>query len=219
MKSNEVKNYYPLKFASSRDQPFKEPVPSHPLAHKPDYHNRTDNTTSITAHFKRCTVPPPSGRPDSASKAQNTQERPSSRSIHDDYQLILENMEKRTKELMREAAGLMTMLLQQPNSLQVDEKIQEKLRLTEDREIEREYKALKDRLASARRQSIIQGTLTKKYNPYFTVPNPEAVQDKTKKLQRQRVLDFRVDPTDAAFRPGSRRDSVSKQGERSSLSR
>lgn len=80
-------------------------------------------------------MPPPSERPDSRNKSQNPQDKQQPRNLHDDYLVILENMDKRIKELMREAAGLMSMVLQQWNNIQFDEKIQEKLRLTDGNEI------------------------------------------------------------------------------------
>lgn len=103
-------------------------------------------------------------------------------------------MDKKIKELMREAAGLMQMLLNQQTKLQFDEKMQEGLRLMDDKDIEKEYKLLKDKLKALRNHSILQGNQPKKYQPYFTVPNPEVINDKTRKLHQEKVLDFKVDP-------------------------
>lgn len=135
MSSNEVKNYYPFRFANPKNPPLKEPVPPQPLVHQPDFYNRVQHDTYITPHFKRVTVPPPSERPESRNKSRNPQDKQPPRNLHDDYLVILENMDKRIKELMKEAAGLMSMLLQQSNSINFDEKIQEKLRLTDNSEI------------------------------------------------------------------------------------
>jgi|JI91814BRNA_FD_contig_21_3485577_length_374_multi_3_in_0_out_0_2 hypothetical protein len=44
-------------------------------------------------------------------------------------------MDKRIKEMMREAAGLMQMLIHQQGKIYFDERLQESLRLMDDKEI------------------------------------------------------------------------------------
>lgn len=66
----------------------------------------------------------------------------------------------------------MQMLLSQQGKLKFDEQIQEGLRLMDDKDLEKEYKLLKEKLAALRKYAIIQENQPKKYEPYFTVPNP-----------------------------------------------
>jgi len=65
------------------------------------------------------------------------QEPPRHRTGHDDYLVILDSMDKRIKDLMREAAGLMETMLNNRKGINFDEKVQERVRLVDDRDIER----------------------------------------------------------------------------------
>jgi hypothetical protein len=46
-------------------------------------------------------------------------------------------MDKRIKDLMREAAGLMEVMLNSKNGVNFDEKVQERVRMVDDKDIEK----------------------------------------------------------------------------------
>ncbi len=99
--SLEVKNYIPLRFNTHKNLPPKDLPLNQPLQPKPDHHNIQENTNKLLYEIKKNTEPQPIPRSESRNKTMVVQETTKTRNIHDDYILILENMDKRIRELMR----------------------------------------------------------------------------------------------------------------------
>ena len=95
---------------------------------------------------------------------------------------------------MREAAGLMETMLNNRKGINFDEKVQERVRLVDDRDIERQYRSLKEKVAALRRQSILDNVVSKKEGFSMATINPQSVSENPKKLQLHSVLNTKIVP-------------------------
>ena len=65
----------------------------------------------------------------------------------------------------------------------------------QDKNIEREYRLLKDKMAVVRRQALLQGLTDKKQSATSNLINPEAINDKCRKrLSIHKFVDYKYQP-------------------------
>lgn len=96
--TQEVKQYHPIRVLTGRNLNSKDKLAVQPLQSKGDVHNRQDSQLHFAQHLKRNNN---ISAPESALKTGDTSEGPRDRNSNSDYLVILDNMDRRIKELMR----------------------------------------------------------------------------------------------------------------------
>ena len=88
----------------------------------------------------------------------------------------------------------MEIVLNNKGKLNVDQKGQERVRMMDDKNLEKEYLALKEQLSAFRRQTLMQQFLEKKSNHMPSPINPEVQSDKHRKMQINKVIAMNILP-------------------------